>query len=76
MKITNAVIVERLDNMHKHNVVDHQIMKDGIDHTNGDVSDLKLEAAKRAGQIQVIGLVLGSVVIPLVLYFLKTRLFD
>ena len=75
-EVTLEVIDERLRQIHKHNIVDHEEMKAGIKHTNGDVSVLKLNEAKRNGQIQILTLVVGSILVPLVVYFLKIKLFD
>ena len=74
-EVTNEVIVERIDNMHKHNVEDHTIMKDGIAHTNGDVGDLKLWKAKASGAIMILAIVMTGIIIPLVLKYLSISLF-
>ena len=75
-KITNEVIVERLEQIHKHNVADHEEMKAGIKHTNGDVSNLKLRQAKLDGAIKVLAIIVTGILIPLVLKYLSISLFS
>ena len=75
-KITNEVIVERLDQIHKHNIEDHEEMKAGIRHTNGDVGELKLWKAKAHGAITILAIIMSGVVIPLVFKYFSISLFE
>jgi len=74
-KITNEVIVERLDNLAQVNKIDHAEMQKGIEHTNGDVGELKLWKAKATGAITIIAIIITGLLIPLVLKYLSISLF-
>jgi len=81
-KITLGVIAERIEQHHaqqmevqKENKLDHQIMKDGIAHTNGDVGELKLFKAQAKGAITILAIIMTGIVIPLVFKYLSISLF-
>ena len=75
-KVTLGVIAERLEQIHKHNVADHEEMKAGIKHTNGDVGELKLFKAQAKGAITILAIIMTGLVIPLVFKYLSISLFE
>lgn len=75
-KITLEVIDERLKQIHKHNMEDHEEMKAGIKHTNGDVGELKIFKAKATGAITILAIIMTGIVIPLVFKYLSISLFE
>jgi len=74
--ITLEVIAERLENIGNQNKEDHEEMKAGIKHTNGDVGELKLWKAKATGAITILAIVMSGLVIPLIFKYLSISLFD
>lgn len=77
-EIGNDVIIERIEGIKTlieskftENAKEHQSMCDKQDHTNGDVSNLKLWRAYLVGAWAVISIILIGILMPLVNNYLK-----
>ena len=66
-EVTNAVLLERLDNFIEQNKVDHDRIEQHVIKTNGSVASLKMWRAVMQGAIAV----LTAIVVPLLFMFLS-----
>ena len=79
--IGNDVIIERIHGLTKlieskfdENKKEHTTICEKQDHTNGDVSNLKLWQARLIGAWAVISIILVGMIIPLVNYYLQNKI--
>lgn len=60
---TNDVLLEKMENMKEQNSIDHSEIKDRLDHTNGNVTELQKWRYFIIGAISL----LSAIVVPMAL---------